>query len=220
MQTQDVSADRGFIEKTVDERSTDWGRQLQSTSESLSQTANLLRGFGLKPPAQIVESISEYARNIGSYLETSDTRALLGDMESLARRQPAIVIGASLLAGILGARVLKASRQAAAREQYEREQTTGTVGHGEAPSDTRGLVSRATEQPLGPALIASAAGFALSLLVPMGEAEATRWSSVNEKIRADEVMERGQRILEETKQAAAHVAKEQADEFAEKLISS
>src|SRR5579872_3728666 len=131
MQTQGVSADRGFIEKTVDERSTDWGRQLQSTSESLSQTANLLRGFGLKPPAQIVDSISEYARNIGSYLETSDTRALLGDMESLARRQPAIVIGASLLAGILGARVLKASRQAAAREQYEREQTTGTVGYGE-----------------------------------------------------------------------------------------
>ena len=218
---QDSSSnERGFIEKTVDERSTDWGRQLQSTSDSLRQTANLLRGFGLRPPAQIAESVAEYARNIGSYLETSDTRALLRDMQELASRQPAIVIGASVIAGIVGARILKASQQAAAREQEQREAMTSTVGYGEAGTETPDITSRAKEEPLAPALFAVAGGFIISLLIPMGEGEMTRWSSVSEKVRADEVMERGQRILEETKRAAAHVAREQADELAQNIMSS
>jgi hypothetical protein len=227
MQTEDrftsqgnSSHEPGFIERTVDERSTDWGRQLQSTSDSFRQTANLLRGFGLRPPAQIAETLAEYARNIGSYLETSNASTLLRDMEGLARRQPAIVIGASLVAGIVGARILKASQQVAAREQEQRDQMTSTVGSGEGEIDVDNIASGAIREPLGPALIASAGGFIVSLLIPMGEGEMTRWSSVSEKVRADEVMERGQRILEETKKAAAHVAREQAEELAENLMSS
>ena len=54
------------------------------------------------------------------------------DLENLARRQPAIVLGGALVLGLIGARFLKSSRRdrrLRSSQSYGREQRSGNGGY-------------------------------------------------------------------------------------------
>jgi hypothetical protein len=70
------------------------------------------------------------------------------DLENLARRQPALMIGGALVLGLIGARFLKSSeRRSGGRfgdgQRYGRERSFGYTGYNQPTRDTeRNLPSR------------------------------------------------------------------------------
>lgn len=107
---------RGFIETTIHERSAEWGRQVETTGESLRTIGKQLRSLGAASAADLAERVADYATDCGTYLQDADIERLLNDVESFARRQPMLVAGLSFIIGVAGARMLKAGSS----RRYER----------------------------------------------------------------------------------------------------
>jgi hypothetical protein len=57
---------------------------------------------------------------VANYLRDADLNRIARDVESLARRQPALVYGAAIALGIIGARFLKSS-DSARRSRFQSE---------------------------------------------------------------------------------------------------
>jgi hypothetical protein len=66
---------------------------------------------------------------VASYLWSKDARAMRADLEALARRQPAIVLGGALVLGLIGARFLKSSQRDRRVRDRGREQRLGNGGY-------------------------------------------------------------------------------------------
>jgi fumarylacetoacetate (FAA) hydrolase family protein len=107
---------RGFIEKTIYERSAEWGRQVETTGESLRTIGKQLRSLGAVPAADLAERVADYACGCGMYLQEADIDRLLHDAETFAREQPMLVAGAGFIIGMVGARMLKVG----STRRYER----------------------------------------------------------------------------------------------------
>lgn len=107
---------RGFIEKTIYERSAEWGRQVETTGESLRAIGKQLRSLGAASAADLAERVADYARDCGTYLQDADFDRMLHDAETFARQQPMLVAGAGFIIGMVGARMLKAG----STRRYER----------------------------------------------------------------------------------------------------
>jgi hypothetical protein len=60
-----------------------------------------------------------------SYLRDHDLGDVRSDVENLARRQPAVAIGAALVLGMLGARFLKSSQRNQDEDWSRREEWSG-----------------------------------------------------------------------------------------------
>jgi hypothetical protein len=97
----------GFIQSSIRDRCGAWGRQIESTGESLATIGKQLRMLGATPAAELADRFAGYARDFASYLQTAELDTMLHDAETLARQQPYIVIGAGLVLGLAGARMLK-----------------------------------------------------------------------------------------------------------------
>jgi hypothetical protein len=118
-----VEKGRGALRRQVDSRSTQMGQQAQSAADVLRQTAIQVRESGDQQQAryaQAAEAGADRLDRVGTYLRNSDADELLSKLEDGARRQPWLVAGVGLLAGIAAARFLKAS----STERYYRS-TTG-----------------------------------------------------------------------------------------------
>jgi hypothetical protein len=86
-----------------------------------TRAASALRGVAdslLHPNEMGTDTISEYIRTAGDrvqraadYLENKDVREVVSDVESFARRQPALFLGGAFMLGLVAARVLKSSRK-------------------------------------------------------------------------------------------------------------
>jgi hypothetical protein len=103
---------RGMLREQVDSRSTQVGYQAQSVADTLRQTATSLRDSGDQQKvryAQAADAGAERLDRIGTYLRDSDSDELLSRIEDEARRQPWLVAGIGLMAGIAAARFIKAS---------------------------------------------------------------------------------------------------------------
>ena len=98
---------RGFIQNAVRDRCSAWGKQLDSTGESLATISRQLRTLGATPAADIADRVAGYTTDFASYLQTSELDTLLHDAETLARQQPFVVIAAGFVLGLAGARMLK-----------------------------------------------------------------------------------------------------------------
>jgi len=99
---------------TLDEKKTTVATGLTSVADSLRQAGDNLGGQGGEN--QLARYASEYGRTaadkieqLGRYFETHDTRMMVRDIETYARRNPAVFIGAAFGLGILAARFLKSS---------------------------------------------------------------------------------------------------------------
>jgi hypothetical protein len=105
--SSDEAGRGGFIQDSIRERCGAWGKQIESTGESLATIGKQLRMLGAAPAAELADRFAGYARDFASYLQTAELDTMLHDAETLARQQPYIVIGAGFILGLAGARMLK-----------------------------------------------------------------------------------------------------------------
>ena len=101
---------RDQVGSQVDRGSTAAGEQAVAASGAIRQAGTELRSQGNDLPAQLIDRAAEQLERAGRYLRERDGDTILRDVEDFARRQPWVVAGIALAAGLAGARLLKASR--------------------------------------------------------------------------------------------------------------
>ena len=109
---------RNLIRSQVEDRSSQAGQQIHSTSQDLRTVAKELRNQGQDTPAQIAERIADKGEQFAGYLRTSDGDRLLRDVEQFARRNPWAVIAGGVFAGFAASRVLKSSSASRYNSEY------------------------------------------------------------------------------------------------------
>lgn len=98
-------------------------RQKNEAANEIQKVAGAVRQFGDQLGGQDQGPIARYAAEYGrkaadglerltKYLRQNDSKALVREIESLGRRQPALFIGGAFLLGLVGARFLKSSKLA------------------------------------------------------------------------------------------------------------
>jgi len=92
------------------------GDQKDRATEGLGQVAQAFRQTGQQLRENQQESIGQYAEmaadqieRVSGYLKGQDINQLFGEVESLARRQPALFVGGAFMLGFFLSRFLKSS---------------------------------------------------------------------------------------------------------------
>jgi hypothetical protein len=85
--------------------------QFEGIAEALRRTTEHLRSEDQHRIAGLTESVARQVDQIANYLRNKDARAMRTDLEDLARRQPALILGSVLVLGLIGARFLKSSQR-------------------------------------------------------------------------------------------------------------
>jgi ElaB/YqjD/DUF883 family membrane-anchored ribosome-binding protein len=107
---QELGEEASFqIREQLDQRSSEAGRQMQSTGKALRSSASQLRSEGKDLPAKVVEEVAHRADQLGGYLQSAQSDRILGDVESFVRRRPWLAAGTGVVVGFLASRFLKAS---------------------------------------------------------------------------------------------------------------
>lgn len=124
----------------LDKRTTDAGSQARSFAEALRKSGNDLRTQGKSQPAGLADGVAERMERLGGYLEHTSGDRLLRDVENLARRQPWMIAGIGLVAGLAASRFLKASSErrygANAQSGQPSNQRSPSYGSATASADT------------------------------------------------------------------------------------
>ncbi len=120
---------REVKEQVVDQAKTSFRQARDSASTSLNDsrhqaadriggiasavrsTSEHLRAENQAGVANLTDSLAEQVERLSSYLRDRDLRAFRDDVESFARRQPALAVGIALGLGMLGARFFKSSKR-------------------------------------------------------------------------------------------------------------
>ena len=100
-------------------------RSKDEAAKDLQKLAGAVRSMGDELGGEQQGPIAQYAAQYGrraaegierftNYLRTNDTKALVSEIESFGRRQPALLLGGAFLLGLAGARFLKSSMTPAA----------------------------------------------------------------------------------------------------------
>jgi hypothetical protein len=92
--------------------------QVGGIATAFHRTGQHLRDEDQARIAGLAESVGRQVEQVASYLRTADARAMTRDLERLARRQPAIILGAAFALGLAGARFLKSSERDQSRGEY------------------------------------------------------------------------------------------------------
>ena len=139
-----------MVRKQVDQRTSDLGAQVTSTSEDLRHIGEKLRDEDQDTPAQLADKAAEQAKRVGRYLNDADADTLIADVEDLGRRQPMLVLAGGVVLGIAAARFLKASSS----RRYEQSAGNGSSSQaqqlpsGPSVSDYAATTSRAVRRCL------------------------------------------------------------------------
>jgi hypothetical protein len=83
---------------------------LTNVAQALRQTGQQLRDQDQQAFTGYIESAASQVERVSNYLRQRDLGQLIDDVEYFARRQPALFLGGTFVAGLLGARFLKSSR--------------------------------------------------------------------------------------------------------------
>jgi hypothetical protein len=102
--------------------------QATSIAEALRRTTEHLRSEDQQRIAGLTDTITRQVEQVANYLRNKDARAMREDLENLARRQPAIMLGGALVLGLIGARFFKSS---------ERKRGGGRLGDGRGSGGER-----------------------------------------------------------------------------------
>ena len=108
--------------------------QFGTIADALRRTTEHLRSEDQERIAGITDTVARQVDQVANYLRSKDAMAMRTDLENLARRQPALVIGGALVLGLVGARFLKSSQRDRRRGEYEsygRRQRFGSTGYDE-----------------------------------------------------------------------------------------
>ncbi len=80
-------------------------------ASAVRSTSEHLRSEDQERVAGLTDSLADQVERLSAYLRDRDLNAFRSDLESFARRQPAVAVGVALALGILGARFLKSSQR-------------------------------------------------------------------------------------------------------------
>jgi hypothetical protein len=107
--------------------------QFGTIAAALRRTTEHLRTEDQQRIAGLTETVARQVDQVADYLRNKDARAMREDLENLARRQPALVIGGALVLGLIGARFLKSSERRGYRQiegqRYGRERGYDYTGY-------------------------------------------------------------------------------------------
>jgi hypothetical protein len=82
-----------------------------SVTKALRQSTQQLRNEQHETIAKYVDQAADQIDRWCDQVRNKDVSELMGDVQRVARRQPAVFIGSAFALGVLGARFLKSSRQ-------------------------------------------------------------------------------------------------------------
>jgi ElaB/YqjD/DUF883 family membrane-anchored ribosome-binding protein len=80
-------------------------------ANAVRSTGDHLRSENQAGVANLTDSLADQVERLSGYLRDRDLRAFREDVETFARRQPAVAVGVALALGMLGARFLKSSQR-------------------------------------------------------------------------------------------------------------
>ena len=90
---------------------------LGSVAHRLRESGSQLRASDAEDFAgEYVERAAQQIERFSQYVQRADFREMVDEVESFARRRPAVFIGTAFAAGILAARFLKSSREGQRRD--------------------------------------------------------------------------------------------------------
>lgn len=96
--------------------------QFGTIAAALRRTTEHLRSEDQQRIATLTDTVARQVDQVANYLRSKDASAMRNDLENLARRQPALMLGGALVLGLIGARFLKSSqREKRLREGYPRQ---------------------------------------------------------------------------------------------------
>jgi len=94
--------------------------QMGGIGGALHRTSEQLRNEDQARFADVADSVGRQIDRVADYLRDSDGRTITRDIESLARRQPALVFAGAFALGLVAARFLKSSAPDSEETSYER----------------------------------------------------------------------------------------------------
>jgi hypothetical protein len=144
MKDQVVDQAKNTLQQARDRASSSLGEskgqfadQFRTIADALRRTTEHLRAEDQQRIAGLTETVARQVEQVADYLRNKDARAMRQDLESLARRQPAIMIGGAVLLGLIGARFLKSSERRSGRRfgdarEFGRERRPDYTGYGQS----------------------------------------------------------------------------------------
>jgi hypothetical protein len=147
----------GFVREAASNRLTQQKdratRGLGDVARAVRNTTNQLRADGQETVAGYIERAADGIDRLTHTLETRDVQEVVDGIQSFARRQPVIFIGAALGLGFVGARFLKSSgRQRAFGGRDLEERRYGQSGDWRAvtaPPVSTATPASAVNRPIG-----------------------------------------------------------------------
>jgi hypothetical protein len=108
--------------------------QFGTIAEALRRTTEHLRSEDQQRVANFTDTVARQVEQVADYLRNKDARAMRQDLEQLARRQPALMIGGALVLGLIGARFFKSSERRGGRrfsegQRFGRDRSFGYTGY-------------------------------------------------------------------------------------------
>ena len=103
--------------------------QFGTIAQALRRTTEHLRSEDQQRIAGLTDTVARQVEQVADYLRNKDARAMRQDLENLAKRQPALVLGGALVLGLIGARFLKSSERRGSR-QFEGQRSGRERGYG------------------------------------------------------------------------------------------
>lgn len=131
----------------LEDRKAQTSSGLGDVAQTIRQTSEELRSQDQGAIANYVDQAADQLERVTGYLREHDVRHIVGDVERFARREPTLFLGGAFLLGVLGARFLKSSSQAA-DEQGSRWQERQGYGTEAALSSYSSYASMSHTQPL------------------------------------------------------------------------
>jgi hypothetical protein len=126
--------------------------QFGNLADALRRTTEHLRSEDQQRIAGITETVARQVEQVADYIRNKDAQGMRQDLENLARRQPALMIGGALVLGLVGARFLKSSERRGGRRfgdgrQFGREGRFGYTGYDQPYSGDIDVASTSSRRP-------------------------------------------------------------------------
>ncbi len=106
-------------------------QRLVPVQSALRETAHQLRSQGQGPMAEYAEKASDQVERFSGYLRETDVDEIIEEVRGVARRRPALFLGAAAALGFFATRFLKSSSQ-------EEEGASSGAGYDTTPAATTG----------------------------------------------------------------------------------
>ena len=123
-------------------------QRMVPVQSALRETAHQLRSQGQGPMAEYAEKASDQVERFSGYLRETDVDEIVDEVRGVARRRPALFLGAAATLGFFATRFLKSSSQQAGSAGNGYDTTPTTTGRTAVPP--YGSDEPSTALPPGP----------------------------------------------------------------------